>query len=318
MGATDKSRHLIIGCDGTWNDTKEPAATNVAKILSACAARNQVVHYEEGVGTAYWEALPGGIYGKGLDRQILGAYRFLRKRFADKNWHREQNRIFIFGFSRGSYAARRLAGLISHSGIPKYAKDIDLAWQLYLNRDELSVRALKNEGRLFDAAIEMVGVWDTVKTTTDTDFNDSQLPVCVIAGYHAMAIDEQRRFFPVLEWDDDPRVRQVWFSGVHSDIGGGYKETGLSDVSLQWMIDRAYHHGMNFTATAVKKLKQDPCGELHDSFDGIWKAFGKHQRPIASKALVHPAVWQRMQNLASYRPANLPVEPQFDSELFIG
>ncbi|MCK5870488.1 hypothetical protein BMR05_09595 [Methylococcaceae bacterium HT4] len=71
-----KVRRLIIGCDGTWNDTDEAALTNVAKILNACVSTDQEIHYEEGVGTAHWEALPGGIYGKGLDRQILGAYRF--------------------------------------------------------------------------------------------------------------------------------------------------------------------------------------------------------------------------------------------------
>ncbi|MCW8892244.1 MAG: DUF2235 domain-containing protein, partial [Deltaproteobacteria bacterium] len=118
-----KVRKLIIGCDGTWNDTDTSALTNVAKILNACASRNQAVHYEEGVGTAHWEALPGGIYGKGLDRQILGAYRFLWRRFADKDWGKEANRVFIFGFSRGAYAARRLAGLISQCGVPKRAKD---------------------------------------------------------------------------------------------------------------------------------------------------------------------------------------------------
>ncbi len=122
-----------------------------------------MVHYEEGVGTAHWEALPGGIYGKGLDRQILGAYRFLRKRFADTDWEKEENKVFIFGFSRGAYAARRLAGLISHSGVPKKTADVELAWQIYLKRDKASADALKEKGNLFDISVEVLGVWDTVK-----------------------------------------------------------------------------------------------------------------------------------------------------------
>jgi uncharacterized protein (DUF2235 family) len=308
-----KVRNLIVGCDGTWNDTDESALTNVAKILSACTAKNQLTHYEEGVGTAHWEALPGGIYGKGLDRQILGAYRFLRKRFADKDWQREENKVFIFGFSRGSYAARRLAGLISHCGVPKKAGDVELAWQLYLKRDDLSAEDLKARGVFFNIPVEMLGVWDTVKTTTDEDFNDHKLPDCVVAGYHAMAIDEKRKFFPVLKWNNEARVKQTWFSGVHSDVGGGYDECGLSDIALQWMIDRGYGHGLRCKASAIKKLKKDSCGELHDSYDGIWKAFGTRKRSIAKSAAIHDSVQERMQKMVGYRPSNLPAEPNYET-----
>lgn len=308
-----KVRHLIIGCDGTWNDTDTSAKTNVAKLLSACSSANQEQHYEEGVGTAHWEALPGGIYGEGLDRQILGAYRFLRRRFADKDWKREENKVFIFGFSRGAYAARRLAGLISHCGVPKKAKDIELAWQLYLKGDVGSAEDLKDRGFLFDIPVELLGVWDTVKTTTDEDFKDRKLPACVVAGYHAMAIDEKRKFFPVLKWNGEKRVKQVWFSGVHSDVGGGYAECGLSDIALHWMIDRAYEHGLKFKASAVKKLKKDPCGKLHDSYQGIWKAFGTRKRSITQSAIVHVSTRERMQKMADYKPTNLPANPSYSA-----
>jgi len=306
-----KTRNLIVGCDGTWNDTDGDAISNVAKILNACLSRNQAVHYEEGVGTAHWEALPGGIYGKGLDRQILGAYRFLRRRFADKDWDKTQNKVFIFGFSRGAYAARRLAGLINHSGIPVKAKDIELGWQIYLKRDKDSAKHLKAQGEFFDINIEVLGVWDTVKTTTDPDFNDHKLPSCVQSGYHAIAIDEQRKFFPVLKWNKNSRVTQYWFAGVHSDVGGGYKETDLSDGSLKWMIDKAYAHGLKFKKSAVKKLNSNPAGTLHDSYTGIWKVFGKKQRSIAANAIIHTSVKERMEKVSSYKPGNLPSEPDF-------
>lgn len=307
-----RTRNLIIGCDGTWNDTDESARTNVAKLLSACIARNQVTHYEEGVGTAHWEALPGGIYGKGLDRQILGGYRFLRKRFADRDWKTEENKVFIFGFSRGAYAARRLAGLVSLCGVPKKAKDVELAWQLYLKQDAESAAELKQRGDLFEIPVEMLGVWDTVKTTTDEDFYDRKLPGCVAAGYHAMAIDERRKFFPVLQWNKNRRVKQVWFSGVHSDVGGGYKECGLADIALLWMIDRAYAHGLKFKASAVNKLAADPLGELHDSSGGVWKAFGTRERPIASSACAHESARDRMQKMPDYKPPNLPADVNFE------
>ncbi|MDH3537286.1 MAG: DUF2235 domain-containing protein [Gammaproteobacteria bacterium] len=306
-------RNLIIGCDGTWNDTDESAVTNVVKLLRACMAKDQMTHYEEGVGTAHWEVLPGGIYGKGLDRQILGGYRFLRKRFADADFAVDENKVFIFGFSRGSYAARRLAGLIARCGIPKKAADVQIAWNLYLNGDDASIQALKNSGRLFDISVEMLGVWDTVKTTVDPDFDDHKLPECVVAGYHAMAIDEKRKFFPVLKWDKNARVTQTWFCGVHSDVGGGYKQTGLSDIPLEWMITHAYAHGLRVKASSMKILKKDPVGKLHDSYQGIWKPFGTRVRSIAKTARVHGSVRERVQKLADYQPVNLPGDPNYES-----
>ena len=308
-----KVRNLIIGCDGTWNDTDESAVTNVVKLLDACLAKDQVTQYEEGVGTTHWEALPGGIYGKGLDRQILGGYRFLRKRFADSDFEIDENKVFIFGFSRGSYAARRLAGLIARCGIPKKAADVQIAWDLYLNGDDASIQALKNSGRLFDISIEMLGVWDTVKTTTDTAFNDHKLPECVVAGYHAMAIDEKRKFFPVLKWNKSTRVTQTWFCGVHSDVGGGYKETGLSDIALEWMVTHAYSHGLRVKSSAMNKLKKDPVGMMHDSCQGIWKPFGTKLRSIAKTASVHGSVKERVQKLTAYKPVNLPDNPNYES-----
>jgi uncharacterized protein (DUF2235 family) len=270
-----------------------------------------VTHYEEGVGTAHWEALPGGIYGKGLDRQILGAYRFLRKRLADTNWAPADNKVYIFGFSRGAYAARRLAGLISQCGLPVKAADVELAWQLYLKQDGPSAEALIQQAKFFRIQVEMLGVWDTVKTTTDEDFSDNKLPDCVVAGYHAMAIDEKRKFFPVLKWHPEARVTQTWFSGVHSDVGGGYNETGLSDIALHWMIDQADRHGVRFKAAAVNRLQKNPCGPLHDSYDGIWKAFGTRKRYIAKAAQVHVSTSERIQKLDEYHPANLPPEPNY-------
>ncbi|MES1944109.1 hypothetical protein PC39_08339 [Salinisphaera sp. PC39] len=307
-------RNLVIGCDGTWNETQMPPDTNVAKLLRALSASGQVQHYEEGVGTAHMEALPGGIYGQGLDRQILGAYRFLSNRFSDSEWPAERNRIFIFGFSRGAYAARRLAGLVSRCGVPTEADDVELAWRLYLNRDNDSMGDLKERGFLVDVPVAVLGVWDTVKTTTDEDFDDHKLPDCVEHGYHAMAIDERRRFFRVLRWNKDDRVRQVWFAGVHSDIGGGYEETGLSDIALKWMIDCAYGHGLKFKASAVERFDPDPCGPLHDSYTGIWKPFGARRRSIAKSALVHSSVRERCEQAPDYRPANLPAEANYVDE----
>lgn len=301
-------RNLVVLYDGTWNDTR--SNTNLKKIYKACSAKNQEFHYEEGVGTAHWEATPGGIYGANIDRQIVGGYRFLRRRFQDQDWAQGQNGIFLFGFSRGSYAARRLAGLIDFCGLPAKANDVDIAWHLYLNQDTDSVGAFTQQGRLFKVPIEALCVWDTVKTTTDRDFNDHKLPGCVVAGYHAMAIDERRKLFNILKWDQDPRVRQIWFAGVHADVGGGYAERGLSDITLKWMVDSAYRHGMRFKVSEMKKVKPKPKGAIHDSFKGIWKPLGKKIRSIGKTALVHTSVKTRL-TMANYSPGNLPPKPNY-------
>ena len=301
-----KKRNLVIGLDGTWNETTTPNPTNVERLLSALRVTGQEQHYEEGVGTAHNEALPGGIYGKGLNRQIQGAYRKLRAWFAQKEWQRDDNNVFIFGFSRGAYAARRLAGLINHSGIPAKAKDAELGWHIYLNRDAASAQALKEKGDFFDIKVAMLGVWDTVKTTTDADFNDHKLPDCVAAGCHALAIDERRKFFPVLHWDADPRVTQRWFAGVHCDVGGGYPETELADITLKWMVDHACYHGLAFKGSYMKAIRPDSAGEIHDSCQGIWAPLGTKVRSISNTEAIHVSVKERKEKLANYRPGNVP------------
>ena len=312
-----RTRNLVIGCDGTWNAPDQISEgggpTNVDKFITALArVESQDAHYEAGVGTRAFEALPGGIYGYGLQKRIQGGYRFLRKRFADRDWKREENKIFIVGFSRGAYTARRLAGLLAHSGIPVKARDAELGWELCKGRDAESAMRLKGEGRFFDVPIEMVGVWDTVKATNDEDYNDNRLAPNVLHGYHAMAIDERRKPFPVLKWRRERRVLQLWFAGVHSDIGGGYEAAGLADVALRWMIERGLRLGLRFKARWVKNnVKPRASGKIHESFDGIWELLGDKRRTIAPTDLVHPSVETRLGGRTGYAPPNVPVDPVY-------
>lgn len=310
-------RKLIILCDGTNNepeqlDNGQLAPTNVVKLFNALAsdAGKQIPFYEEGVGTRVWEALPGGMYGYGLDKRILACYRFLRKRFADSDWEREENKVFLFGFSRGAYTVRRLAGLLAHSGIPAKSADDELGWELYKKKDTVSAEKLKKEGRFYNIPIEMIGVWDTVKATNDEDYHDSQLSSNVISGYHAMSIDERRKFFPVLKWDNDVRAHQVWFAGVHSDVGGGYADADLSDTALRWMIDRAMEHDLKFKKQYVEQnVVPNAIASIHNSYEGKWIALGSEQRTIPDTDLVHPSVKDRIDANIGYQPINLPVNP---------
>ena len=310
-------RNIIIGLDGTWNEPERRpdstvTGTNVVKFMSALMKRNQLQHYESGAGTRAWELLPGGIYGYGLDKRILGAYRFLRRCYADGGDSAERYRMFIVGFSRGAYAARRLGGLIAHSGIPRDARDVERGWQMYINRDRRSAKALKAQGRFLDAPIEMVGVWDTVKATNDANYNDKLLSPNVKAGYHAMAVDERRRFFPVLRWKPEQRVREMWFAGSHSDVGGGCLKADLSDVALLWMIHRAAEHGVRFRKSYMDRhVNPKVPGHVHDAFTALWKPYGRSDRPISDRCHVHETVQRQVVGDVGYAPDNLPPSPNY-------
>lgn len=303
-------RNLIICCDGTWNDATND--TNVLRFKDAIhrntesAGVKQYTHYEKGVGTRKWELLSGGVYGYGLEKRILGSYRYLRKRYAQPGWKPDDIRIYLIGFSRGAYTARRLSGLIAHSGIPKKIEDVDLGWEVYVQRDETSAKKLKQEGRFLDVKTQMVGVFDTVKSTNDADYHDSKLAPNVLAGYHAMAIDEKRSLFPVLRWDRDSRALQVWFAGVHSDVGGGYKQRGLGDITLKWMMDRGRNEGLYFRKKIYEELEPNPMGQIHKSFTGIWEPLGARRRDMKQSDWIHHSVETRVKEKREYRPPNLP------------
>jgi uncharacterized protein (DUF2235 family) len=318
-------RNLIICFDGTWNDAKNMdggayAPTNVKKFYDAVASEVsdpptiQERYYEDGVGTRPMEAIPGGIYGYGLPKRVQGAYRWLSEQFNSRQFPRPENRVIVIGFSRGAYTARRLAGLIDFCGLSLDPNDDDDAWEIYSRQDENGARHMLGSGRCQNIPIEMVGVFDTVKSTLDADFNDSQLSSNVVAGFHAMSIDEKRRDFPVLRWDEDPRVLQKWFAGVHCDVGGGYKQKTLSDVVLMWMINRAYEHGVQFDGDYIaNNIKPNPKGKKHESFTGIWLARGAKQRKIDPTDFLDDSVRIRL-TTSKYDPTNIPKKPRFTED----
>src|SRR5215211_6089291 len=135
-------KRIVVCCDGTWNTANQgrggvPCPTNVAKIDAAVAERDasgvrQIPLYQPGVGTNRWERLRGGAFGVGLSRNILALYQKLIEVSGP------DDEIFLFGFSRGAYTARSLAGLIRKSGIlhPRYAARTQEAWSLYRRSPE--------------------------------------------------------------------------------------------------------------------------------------------------------------------------------------
>lgn len=307
-------RNLILLFDGTWNKAEngiDDDQTNVEKLYRLLPdSYVDNINYEEGVGIKSEEEILGGVFGAGIDERILSAYRFLQSRCADKEY---ENRLFIFGFSRGAYTARTFAQLLYYCGVPTSKGNTQTAWDCYYHQNREAAEQLKKSGNFFDVNIDMMGVWDTVKSTLDSDREDTTLYPNVKSAYHAMAIDEKRHNFPVLRFAEDKRITQVWFAGVHSDIGGGYssKESQLSDITLAWMVDAAQQHGMEFIPDFMSYLDPNPTGTLHNSYKGKWKAFGKNVRDIGDQDSVHSSMKARVEGNVGYRPANIPTNPYY-------
>ncbi|MEU7469545.1 DUF2235 domain-containing protein [Streptomyces sp. NPDC044984] len=318
------AKRLVVCCDGTWNFADQPSKTNVAKVAlsvrpGSAAGKEQRVYYHSGVGTHRWERLRGGAFGVGLSRNIVDAYRFLVETYEP------DDELFLFGFSRGAFTARSLAGLVRNSGVLRrdHAHRIPEAWALYRDRIEQpngAAATLFRRSYAHETEIGFVGVWDTVGAlgipVPDTPwlqpaanrfnhrwaFHDTELSDWVRAAFHALAVDEQRPAFRPALWHQRPgsaargqELKQVWFAGVHSDVGGGYKETGLSDIALLWMVDHARRHGLEFDADVLSaegprvmrpaecvdfRVRPDASGPLHASRTGLYRLAGPLHRPL--------------------------------------
>jgi uncharacterized protein (DUF2235 family) len=269
------SKRLVVCCDGTWNSPDQQTPTNVTKIALAIApkdrrGREQRTYYHLGVGTNRRERARGGVFGFGLSRDVRAAYRFLVQNFEPGD------QLFFFGFSRGAFTARSTAGFVRNSGIlrPEHADRIDEAYQLYRSRgDTKHPRSV--EATLFrrtyshESRIHFIGVWDTVGAlgipldefrlvklfNRRWEFHDTNLSTTVDAAFQALAIDEKRGPFRPTLWKQQAsaqgqRLEQVWFAGVHCDVGGGYLGHQLSDIPLLWMVDRARECGLVFDPEA--------------------------------------------------------------------
>ena len=264
----------------------------------------------------------GGAFGKGLDENIQDAYRFLVHNYAPGD------EIFLFGFSRGAYTVRGLAGPINNCSLLKreHADKIPEAYKIYRSEDKPNVPEAKNLRRRYskEATIKFLGVWDTVGARgipiglfkgfneKKYSFHDTTLSHSLIQNaYHALAIDEKRKPFEPTIWKPKKKrkkTEQVWFAGVHSEAGGGYPETGLSDIALDWMLQKARGSGLAFNNTYLSRIIQkNPQGKPHNSYTFKSKFPGKYVRPIGASTdeSLHASVRQRHQKKKSYRPQNL-------------
>ena len=404
-------RNIIICCDGTGNEISENIS-NVLK-LYRCLRKTektqprQIVYYDPGVGTLArpdpwhklkqnFNAILGLATGYGLDDNVLAAYDFLVRTY------QAGDQIYLFGFSRGAYTVRVLAGLIHKIGLitpeqinlagsgliaykqfssdeaPKLRAEFKSAIDAAAAEDTLPQTAFDNAAQFARITssrwptIRFVGVWDTVASVivpradrfywpSLEELAFTLLNPSVQTFRQAISMDERRCMFRLKKWDDpqtykhnrfndahaEPQdILQVWFSGVHADIGGGYpeKQSGLSKYPLLWMIDEAIKCGLTVNQATVNQLAwgvqrkgspfsyvvPDVRGDLHTSLRGAWwileyipksatykewparKAhFGYYipdaePRFIPDGAMIHESALLRMDAMPSYRPVNLP------------
>jgi len=384
------AKNIIICSDGTGNHSNKDRGTNVFKLYEAVDLHNQheqVSIYDDGVGTnkIKFIRILGGALGIGLSRNVRHLYIALARVY------QPGDKIFLFGFSRGAFTVRFLAGLINTVGIIDiknsainsdaelrarayqafreyrklsratlehvYAPIVDafkvllgliytrFYWAKGANkfRDEFSVPYAKE-----DNPIHFIGVWDTVCAVgfplSDLSglfndhvyhftFCDHHLNPYIKNAYHALSIDDQRKTFSPYLWnntaipdepEDDKQARknqtieQVWFSGVHSNVGGGYPKHGMSLVALNWILRKAESCGMAIIELDKKQYNahQNVNDKLYDSRSGMNFIYRFAPRDIFQlchnynfPVHIHASVFNRIiRKTGGYAPGNIPAK----------
>jgi uncharacterized protein (DUF2235 family) len=321
------SKRIVVCTDGTWDNTAND--TNVYKVSKALTTTaSQVGYYDDGVGADGnpIEKLLGGAFGAGLFQKIKDAYTQVA------HLYEQDDSLFLFGFSRGAYTARSLAGMIAICGLPTEDFDanmVETAFQAYRNPNQRQalLDQLNQNYDMYDAKITMLGVWDTVGSLGIPaifggvdhliyGFLDTNLHPDILNAYQALATDERRIEFPPTLWTSQPAagqtLEQIWFTGVHSDVGGGYGDdpstgTALSDITLSWILSKAWALGLEtdpaFQAQYSSLDAKYGLDTLHNSWNVLW-GFPK-SRSVADNAALSNSVVIRYQNDQSYRPGNL-------------
>ena len=401
-------KHIVICCDGTGNEISENIS-NVLKLYRTLrktekTTPRQMVFYDPGVGTLArqnaWKkavqdasAIFGLATGYGLDDNVLDCYEFIVDNYADGD------AIYLFGFSRGAYTVRVLAGLIHKVGLIA-KQQVHLAGsgltaykQFSSDTPQLDLRQFTDGGaddpgpgskddhaaqyaRILSVkwpTIKFVGVWDTVASVIVPRPDRFYWPSLQVLGFvhrnpsieifrQAISIDEKRRMFRLQRWDEggkfwpsryapkdkwkDQDSRQVWFAGVHADIGGGYpeKQSGLSKYPLLWMIEEAVTCGLTVDRRTVNQLgwgrqrknspfsyvKPDVMAAPHDSMTAGWRVLeyvpkknkykerperksalgfyipAAEPRLIPEDAFIHQSALDKIAQDPNYKPGNIP------------
>jgi uncharacterized protein (DUF2235 family) len=332
-------KNIVVFSDGTGQKGGVKYNTNVYKLFNMVEDRTkrQVAFYDPGCGTDM-RFVTGNLFGKGFNRNIMDCYNFIFQNFE------ADDEIYLFGFSRGAATVRSLSGFISLFGIlPKCRQDlVKQAFRIYQikNNEQKTeqAKAFISRNSTMHCKIKFVGVWDTVAAlgfpvkaiSALLDrfmphlFHSYDLSKDVQYARHALAIDDERVTFHPLLWDklnDDgtgDRMKQVWFCGVHTDVGGGYEKDDLSYISLAWMIQEAtdkglllYEKGSPYKKYEKSIAKLNPFGEMHDEQKGFFgKLFRRGLRSWNVKThgipTIHESVFERAKSTSNAQPLYKP------------
>ena len=316
-------KKLVVFFDGTWNTPEDKTNVHALyKLLQTGVSTNQECIYIEGVGTQSGGLFDsafnflGGAFGSGLDDNILEGYRWLVGNY------QENDQIFLFGFSRGAYSARSLAGLIRNSGILRreHSSYLDEAYELYrddLHPDTKQTKEFRQRFS-FECDIQFIGVWDTVGSlgipvdgldlpgfNDYYKFHDTKLSSKVKTAYHALAINECRSpYVPTLWTKRGPSetrppsspVEQRWFIGAHSNVGGGYPNDMLCNLSCRWIQKMAQRHGLEFLsdwpvgADDFKAAPRDSFTEFMTAHPQLEEIVTCKARPVGRRSTVNETI----------------------------
>jgi uncharacterized protein (DUF2235 family) len=292
--------HIII-LDGTFSTLDEGMETNAGitfrLLKEKGVAGRRTVYYEPGLQWEGWRYAAAVAQGRGINPQIRRAYGFLASHY------RPGDRIYLFGYSRGAYAVRSLAGVIDRIGLLKREnateRAVRLAWRHYRTDPERpAARAFARRFCHSDAEVQMLGVWDTVKalglrlpllwmlTEQRNAFHNHSLGPSIRHGFHALAMDETRAVFEPVLWqcpdDWQGNIEQVWFRGAHGDIGGQIGAFNaarpLANIPLVWMLDRSESCGLALPEGWRSRFPCDESAPMMGTNRGWGKVFLLRQR----------------------------------------
>ncbi len=311
--ARDAVIHVII-LDGTMSSLKPGYETNAGqayKLLRRVGSPVSI-YYEQGIQWAEWRKLGDVLLGRGINRQIRRAYGYLASRY------RPGDRIFLLGFSRGAYAVRSLAGVIDQVGLLKAdhatQRNVRAIYRHYQETpDSQAARAFSQRHCHDRIEIEMIGVWDTVKSLgvnlpvlwrysqPKHAFHNHHLGPSIKHGYHALARNETRKAYSPVMWTSDPGwpgvCEQMWFRGAHGDIGGmldGHEAArGLSNIPFVWIMEKAESCGLPLPECWQASFPTDPSAPSLGTFRGWGRLLlGRRARQVGLDASerVHPTV----------------------------
>jgi uncharacterized protein (DUF2235 family) len=326
----------VVIIDGTLSrlvDGEETNAGILYKLLSELLPRTDLlVTYNPGIqgeGFRKWINIAAGV---GINLAICAGYSALSRAYAPGD------KVLLFGFSRGAYAVRSLAGMIGRVGLLKAEhtnnRRVQRAFRHYeINGDSHKAAAFKRAYCHEDVKIEMIGVWDTVKALglpypiltriapMATAFHDHRLGPTIVSAYQALAVDETRNAYEPILWqyteDWHGHVEQLWFPGAHSDIGGNVEEyqyaRPLSNIPLVWMLGKAEMCGLPLPEGWQGRYVTDPTGDMLNPYEGLSRLFiFRTPRKACDTPFegLHSSVRERQTALADYEPKALICEPE--------